>query len=87
MHAFERELEIDITTCNDDLKSIGSCYVVEVQPPRTKGGKVCDLVQLYEKSSQDDEVESIGDSEIEELKNFNQELMLEVEVLKAESML
>ena len=58
--------------------------MVEVQPPRTKVGKVCDLVQLYEKSSQDEEVESIGDSEIEELKNSNQELMLEVEVLKAE---
>ena len=39
---------------------------------------------MYEKSSQDEEVESIGDSEIEELKNSNQELMLEVEVLKAE---
>ena len=84
MHAFERKLEIDVTTCNDDLKSIGSCFVVEVQSPRTKGGKVCNLVQLYEKSGQDDEVESIGDSEIEELKNSNQELMLEVEVLKAE---
>ena len=72
MHAFKKELEIDITMCNDDLKSIGSCYVVEVQPPKTRGGKVCDLVQLYEKSSQEDEVESIGDSEIEGLKNANQ---------------
>ena len=32
MHSFERELEIDTITCNDDLKSIGSCYVVDVQP-------------------------------------------------------
>ena len=51
MHSFEKELEIDITMCNDDLKSIGSCYVVEVQPPKTKGGKVYNLVQLYEKNS------------------------------------
>ena len=80
MHSFEKELEIDITMCNDDLKSIGSCYVVGVQPPKAKGGKVCDLVQLYEKNSQDDEDESIGDSEIEGLKNANQELMSEVEV-------
>ena len=38
---------------------------------------------MYEKNSQVDEDESICDSEIEGLKNANQELTLEVEVLKA----
>ena len=55
MHSFERELEIDTITCNDDLKSIGSCYVVDVQPPTSKGGRVNNLVQMYEKCSQEDE--------------------------------
>ena len=83
MHSFERELEIDTITCNDDLKSIGSCYVVDVQPPKSNGGKVNNLVQMYEKCSQEDE-KRIGDYEIEGLKNANQELMFEVEVLKVE---
>ena len=83
IHSSEEELELDPIACNNDLKSIKSCNVVDVQPPKNKCGKVSNLVQLYEKSSQEDE-ESVGDSEIEGLKNANQELMLEVEMLKVE---